>query len=627
MTDEDTTVHMTHRPAELTPDARSAPTLRTTTLGGTTVGETVQPSTPATAEFQMLEKLGQGGMGAVFRARQEGLAREVAVKIALSSDAADRARFVAEARISGRLEHANIVPVHALEQNEQGAPYLAMKLVRGVSWRALLARTGPDRPALRENLRILVAVSHAIEYAHEQGVLHRDLKPENVMVGEHGQVFVVDWGVACALVEEVARSSGVAHISSVRAPAGTPVYMAPELATGDGASQDARTDVYLLGACLHEVLSGEPRHRGKTLPAVLASAILSAPCVHDASVPRELAVICAKATAAARTERFPTARAFREAIEGFLEHAEAAELAVKGVTLASDLERKTAERARAATADERDVLEEEMDALDARARFALEHALERWPGCTEARAGLARVARARLEHALAKEDVALARKLLRECPDESGALAARVAALEERIAARERELAVLRDDAKRRDWSVVAPALGAAFVTIGVLTIAGTAVSFLVRRADLRAEEPLILTGLWAALVIASALVVRARLRDVGVPRSIAARQLVGTWAAVGAASAAVMTIGWILGLPPFALLGVVAVLLGLGIAIVAFATRSWLLLPAAALAVAGLLVAARPDDAREILGLAFGVVLAGTGLALRLGKSLESRD
>jgi hypothetical protein len=152
--------------------------------GGPAIGE----------EIRVVETIGQGGMGVIFRAVQASFGREIALKRAASGDPALLAQFISEARITGALEHANIVPVYTLRASPGAPPELAMKLIRGASWADLLHTSAGEGLDLEAHLRIFLSVCNAVSYAHRQRIIHRDLKPENVMTDVFGQVFVVDWG-------------------------------------------------------------------------------------------------------------------------------------------------------------------------------------------------------------------------------------------------------------------------------------------------------------------------------------------------------------------------------------------------------------------------------------------------
>jgi formylglycine-generating enzyme required for sulfatase activity len=215
----------------------------------------------ARAGLDLGEVLGEGGVARVFLARQRSLDREVAVKVV--RDRSGERAFVHEARLSGALDHPNILPVHDLVPLE-GAPALVMKRVRGASWAEHLAEArGEETFDLVAELRTLLGVCQGVAFAHAHGVLHLDLKPANVMLGDFGEVFVTDWGCGVVMDEAGwADEPGLPRAREVIAPFGTPAYMPPELARGDGAALGPASDVYLLGAILHELLTGMPPRRG-----------------------------------------------------------------------------------------------------------------------------------------------------------------------------------------------------------------------------------------------------------------------------------------------------------------------------------------------------------------------------
>lgn len=175
--------------------------------------ERIQAQTrQSVASFETLDTLGQGGMGIVFRARQAALEREVALK-RLNTDEIDlHPVFLSEAQVMGRLEHANVPPVHSLTHDENGVPVLAMKLVRGAAWSALI---GAGELLLADHVRLLLRVCDAVAFAHSRGIIHRDLKPDNVMVGDFGEVYVVDWGVAAAIDDDVSATSAILHVGQM----------------------------------------------------------------------------------------------------------------------------------------------------------------------------------------------------------------------------------------------------------------------------------------------------------------------------------------------------------------------------------------------------------------------------
>ncbi|MCR9202208.1 MAG: protein kinase [Planctomycetaceae bacterium] len=220
-------------------------------------------------DYQIIKKLAEGGMGAVYVARQTSLGRELAIKTLKPLRDRDRKTYTAQGRISqvehqrremflsealvtGNLVHPHIIPIHDLCQTDDGSPFYSMKRVHGTPWNERI-----QEMTLDENLEVLMKVCDAMAYAHHNGVVNRDLKPENVMLGEFGEVLVLDWGLA---VPASAKDKG--RFPSPAAPfgAGTPAYMSPELWTGPENHIGVWSDVYLLGATLFEAITGVPPH-------------------------------------------------------------------------------------------------------------------------------------------------------------------------------------------------------------------------------------------------------------------------------------------------------------------------------------------------------------------------------
>ncbi len=280
--------------------------------------EASSDSRVAAADLEIVELLGQGGMGQVFLARQHSLGRDVAIK--RPKDTTDITSglggLLHEARITGGLEHPGIVPVHALGLDEAGLPILVMKRIEGVSFRVLLddpkhpgwqsiSATASDR--IEASVELLMNVCQSLAFAHHRGVVHRDIKPENIMVGAYGEVYLCDWGIATRIAEQDTSEVIV----------GTPIYMAPEMLLGDPV--DVRTDVYLLGATLHEILTGSARHEAKSLMETFHSVAISAPFEYDAEVAPDLARLCNQAMALNPTQRPSSVEVFRKELAGHLQ--------------------------------------------------------------------------------------------------------------------------------------------------------------------------------------------------------------------------------------------------------------------------------------------------------------------
>jgi WD40 repeat protein/serine/threonine protein kinase len=232
--------------------------------------------------YEIGGQIAQGGMGAILNAREVAIRREVAMKVMLKSGAGeDLVRFVEEAQITGQLEHPNIVPVHELSVDENDQVFYTMKMVRGITLRKVLDLMAAGTEAtLREYplatlLTIFQKVCDAVAFAHSRGVIHRDLKPENIMLGDFGEVLVMDWGLAKVVAERptssaqlptsnepprsavlsVRNEQGAAGCTQTGTILGTPQYMSPEQARGEVEQLDARTDIYALGAILYHILA------------------------------------------------------------------------------------------------------------------------------------------------------------------------------------------------------------------------------------------------------------------------------------------------------------------------------------------------------------------------------------
>jgi serine/threonine protein kinase len=268
-----------------------------------------------------------GGIGRVWLARDGSLGRDVALKELRPERAghpAVWARFLKEAQVTDQLEHPGVVPIYEVGRRPQDqSPFYTMRFVRGRTLaeaistyhqRRTQGEAGPLE--LRELLTALVGVCNAVAYAHSRGVLHRDLKPSNVVLGDYGEVIVLDWGLAKLL----GQPDGEADLAPLRVEAdgsgtvqgqvlGTPAYMAPEQAEGQPDQLGPATDVYGLGAVLYEILSGRPPFIGEETAAVLRQVIHEPPARPRgvvAGVPAALEAVCLKALAKSPAMRYPS---------------------------------------------------------------------------------------------------------------------------------------------------------------------------------------------------------------------------------------------------------------------------------------------------------------------------------
>jgi hypothetical protein len=277
------------------------------------------------------ETLGTGAMGMVRVATQPGMGRKVAVKTLrpLHQDRAATLRLLQEAWITGALEHPNIVPVYEIAIDRDKSPQVVLRRIDGLHWRDLIRDPSRVHELYGEedlfewNLRVLMQVASALHFAHQRGVVHRDVKPENVMIGRFGDVYVMDWGIAVSTRKEDEGRIPVAW--KVTEMAGTPAYMAPEMLDGEEPFVSARTDVYLLGATLYELVAGRAPHRGDSLMELVRSIVRSEP-VFPPDAPPALVELCRRAMHPDPAARFPTAEALRLALQDFLRHRGSARL-------------------------------------------------------------------------------------------------------------------------------------------------------------------------------------------------------------------------------------------------------------------------------------------------------------
>jgi serine/threonine-protein kinase len=347
--------------AEDEPSA-AAPSLGAQSVAPGPVNASAGALESAAFRYEIHRPLGHGSMGEVHLCRDTWVGRDVAMKVLLPAHRLDpqlRARFLREARVQGQLEHPSIVPVYDLGVDAAGAMYFTMKRLRGLTVAEILRGLREDNPEitrqfpLRRLLAGFAAVCLTMHYAHERGVLHRDLKPSNVMLGDFGEVYVLDWGLAKLKeasdqdMELAVRdpSSDEIHTAVGRA-LGTFGYMPPEQALGKIAELDGRSDVYALGAVLFELLTLQPLHPKTSWNAMLHSTLKGASArAPGRDVPPELEAICVKATRLEPKDRYQTARELHDAVERYLNgerdvalrqqlaaaHAEAATLAASKV--------------------------------------------------------------------------------------------------------------------------------------------------------------------------------------------------------------------------------------------------------------------------------------------------------
>ena len=283
-------------------------------------------SAPEDGRYVDVGEIGRGGMGRVHNVRDKRLQRSVAMKVldpAMAKEPRLATRFVEEAQIQAQLDHPNIPPMHDLGVDPSGAVFFTMKLVRGTSlsdWLQVRTRPPGSPERLGEGVDVFVKACDAVAFAHARGVLHRDLKPGNIMLGEFGEVYVMDWGLALtkgdSVVVSTRRPSDEEHYV-----AGTPAYISPEAARGEPC--DERADIFGLGAILYAIVTGGTVY-GNISPLEAVEAArrgdvhLSESAFAYVGASRKLVRILEKALAPAREDRYRSVIALRADVHQFL---------------------------------------------------------------------------------------------------------------------------------------------------------------------------------------------------------------------------------------------------------------------------------------------------------------------
>jgi TolB-like protein/Tfp pilus assembly protein PilF len=266
-------------------------------------------------DYELLEEIGRGGQGVVFRARQKSLNRTVALKVVSLGQSASKAhlkRFRREAEAVASLDHSGIVPVYEVGERE-GSCYFSMKFVEGGQLDKVVRRTPMS---VRQAAELIAKVARTVHYAHEHGILHRDIKPGNILLDEKGEPHLTDFGLA-RLVESESTITRTMEVM------GTPSYMAPEQAAGNNAAISSVTDVYGLGAVLYQLLTGQPPFAGGTTYETIKLVLDTEPRqprLLNPKIDRDLSTICLKCLDKDPKRRYSSALALAEDLERWLKH-------------------------------------------------------------------------------------------------------------------------------------------------------------------------------------------------------------------------------------------------------------------------------------------------------------------
>jgi serine/threonine-protein kinase len=449
------------------PRSTIEPPRQASARGGEALEELRRLGGPAGTKITLLETLGEGGMGVVRVGLQAALGRRVAVKTLRPGVSGVDAtlRVLREAWVTGLLEHPNVVPIYDVNVDEHGSPVIVMKRVEGRSWQERmrtpdeLARLMGVTDPREASIRVLLAVCRAVHFAHTRSIIHRDLKPENVMIGPFGEVYVLDWGIAVSLVDD--PSGRLPSLSQSRGVAGTPSYMAPEMLLGDPSMLSTRTDVYQLGALFFEIFSGTPPHQGDNLQAMIANILLAEP-VFAPDFPAEARLICEQAMHRDPARRHPSAEAFQEAVEQYLQHRGSRRLAREA---RASLDALIAALAQPPGEDRSLAIFN----LLGECRFGYRAALAAWPGNETARRGLDRALLSVIEHELAEGDPGAAATLLHEVSAPPPEIVARTEAATSARAREDERLRQLEQDLDPAIGTRTRTLLGALFGTLWIV--------------------------------------------------------------------------------------------------------------------------------------------------------------
>ena len=356
-------------------------------------------------DFLIEYQVGKGGIGQVDAAKQICFNRMVAIKRVRSDHGSLYAhqQLEKEARIMGQLEHPAIPPVHLVGLDIEGQMTLVMKFIDGNSWLELINRDYKKAVHqklsmwyIEKNLNFFIRIGEALEFAHQKSIIHRDIKPSNVVIGNYGEVYLIDWGIAFELDNKTKLKE--------HRYAGTPCYASPET-VGENPKWDITSDVYLMGGLLFHILSGSPPHSGDTIDDLFYRIINDPTPELGDSVPAGLREICARAMDKDPDNRYSSVYALIEDIRYFITNGRMTELYTKANDDFTQIKHML---------DSGISSSDEFDVIGARCRFRLEELNQNWPENSRVKSMLCKCLMLLIGDALDKNRLASARALLKQ---------------------------------------------------------------------------------------------------------------------------------------------------------------------------------------------------------------------
>ncbi|MEC7986545.1 MAG: serine/threonine-protein kinase [Myxococcota bacterium] len=353
-----------------------------------------EPQYDINPSFYIKSLLGSGGAGTVYLGEQPFPKRDVAIKIANPGVLGAEESILQEAMIAGSLEHPSIVPIYAVHRDADQRPRIVMRRISGKTFSTIIKEEHGTDNWPQKAVSLLISVCHALEHAHSRGVVHRDIKSENIMVGSFGEVYLLDWGLAFRMSERDTCAKGLC---------GSLHNMAPEMLAGNPSVIDEKTDIFLLGATLHEAITGNLRYQGETFSTLRSQIERCERQQYTGVFGSMFTDIINRACAKDPSKRYASVRYFREALEQFLERRQA--------IILSDLAQQ-----------EYQTLKDGMSQGWAtnktfshfhRSRFAYEQSLEIWQDNIEAQTGLAALLLLTIRHHMKNQELDVVQELLK----------------------------------------------------------------------------------------------------------------------------------------------------------------------------------------------------------------------